>query len=830
MSDIRARISPALFAIAGAGCLLALAAGSPPSAAAPQTTTKILEVDALAVQDLTFLEPTGQVNSAHLSADGSLEALPSTIVVSEHVALRQNGVQIQAGAAWFPPLGGRFPAGKGRSTQVHWEVLIGGEVSATGTFSRAGVPSLAEWDDWFEDEGPYPHGQAELTNETLRMAFDLTGIAEAFDDGSNDISLRLSGSTYVWRNGWTPDDWMHTPTEKKYLDAIDVNPATVGVGIPYSVWKDPTVDGIVLKHPAFFTVVLWCRNDARAQYGGNQLQYENPTIVTAGGAGTLWPVASPYGENQRGVRSRSNQHEGTHPPDRVRVLPDFAPISIDVFYRHWDLRKNGGRVYASYRGLPPTVLDCVQDGQEEEAPGAPAGNPFKGLGAPAVKPKRSAVAPGPRAKPGEIPFPKPVNDTARSRIVSLLMGQPTLEFDASADENDQWLCHECLTSGDEVEIQFEYRDIFGRYFADTIALTVPDSFDLDAPDTLELRQPLLELVAADQVLDPIIGGELVALDLASAAFGILRPVPGLAVADQDGDEFGDTDDRGRVLFAVPQETVLRLVVTDPLVRFLPLALPATPPLHVHLTHHEIEPGQWRDNRMVVWLTPGFADGRLHAAAGRIDDRDGVLVPRIGAVSDIGLEDVLGADWETLDGEPVAPAAVGPWGATPRDDLGYLPALFALSSPPAGPPGDAKSDPAFQAALQAIIAAGGARLHVATADGRLHSLDVLLEPGGATSVEPTTPPAVLALQAVPNPFNPGTTLSFDLPRAGHVRLEIYRIDGQRVATLIDGALAAGPHSKVWSGRDDRGLGVASGIYLARLSAAGMQRTQKIVMVR
>lgn len=63
---------------------------------------------------------------------------------------------------------------------------------------------------------------------------------------------------------------------------------------------------------------------------------------------------------------------------------------------------------------------------------------------------------------------------------------------------------------------------------------------------------------------------------------------------------------------------------------------------------------------------------------------------------------------------------------------------------------------------------------------------------------------------PNPFNPSTTIPFDLPRAGKVSLVVYDVSGREVATLIDRWEPAGGHATRWNAG-----GLASGLYLARL---------------
>jgi hypothetical protein len=83
---------------------------------------------------------------------------------------------------------------------------------------------------------------------------------------------------------------------------------------------------------------------------------------------------------------------------------------------------------------------------------------------------------------------------------------------------------------------------------------------------------------------------------------------------------------------------------------------------------------------------------------------------------------------------------------------------------------------------------------------------------------------------PNPFNPQTTLRFDLPEAGRVRLEVYDVAGRLVRVLVDGERAAGSNEVVWDGRDDGGKAVGSGTYLARLSFNGRMETVRMGLVR
>ena len=82
-----------------------------------------------------------------------------------------------------------------------------------------------------------------------------------------------------------------------------------------------------------------------------------------------------------------------------------------------------------------------------------------------------------------------------------------------------------------------------------------------------------------------------------------------------------------------------------------------------------------------------------------------------------------------------------------------------------------------------------------------------------------------LTTYPNPFNPTATISFSLPQAGDVRLEVFNIVGQKVATLVESQMEAGEHSVVWNAGD-----MASGVYLYRLQARGINITRKMALMK
>lgn len=83
---------------------------------------------------------------------------------------------------------------------------------------------------------------------------------------------------------------------------------------------------------------------------------------------------------------------------------------------------------------------------------------------------------------------------------------------------------------------------------------------------------------------------------------------------------------------------------------------------------------------------------------------------------------------------------------------------------------------------------------------------------------------------PNPFNPSTTVGFKVGRSAEYRATVYNARGERVTVLWNGLLDAGRHELTWSGRDDRGRSVASGLYFLELTGDGLRRTHKMALLK
>lgn len=112
------------------------------------------------------------------------------------------------------------------------------------------------------------------------------------------------------------------------------------------------------------------------------------------------------------------------------------------------------------------------------------------------------------------------------------------------------------------------------------------------------------------------------------------------------------------------------------------------------------------------------------------------------------------------------------------------------------------------------------------DGTIHRsnpIEVIL---GARFVLPTE----FASAVFPNPFNPSTTISYDLPAEAQVSIVIYDAIGQEVRQLVDKSHAAGRYSIQWDAKDQIGRNVGSGVYIAKVKAGTFNSTQKMLLLK
>ena len=109
--------------------------------------------------------------------------------------------------------------------------------------------------------------------------------------------------------------------------------------------------------------------------------------------------------------------------------------------------------------------------------------------------------------------------------------------------------------------------------------------------------------------------------------------------------------------------------------------------------------------------------------------------------------------------------------------------------------------------------------------------VLSQGTGVESKDRNLKPLTIKLaQNFPNPFNPTTTISFDLPAAAQVEVNIFNAAGQKIRTLVNSGMNAGTHQIEWEGRNDTGQKVTSGVYLYQLKTNNYAKVMKMILAK
>ena len=110
-----------------------------------------------------------------------------------------------------------------------------------------------------------------------------------------------------------------------------------------------------------------------------------------------------------------------------------------------------------------------------------------------------------------------------------------------------------------------------------------------------------------------------------------------------------------------------------------------------------------------------------------------------------------------------------------------------------------------------------------------ALDIQMPPS-AIPDEPLPGPETFGLSNYPNPFNPSTTITYELAKAGRTRLAVYNLRGQMVNILSDEQQSSGTHKIVWDGQDSHGRSLSSGVYLLKLETDGKTALHRMMLVK
>ena len=119
----------------------------------------------------------------------------------------------------------------------------------------------------------------------------------------------------------------------------------------------------------------------------------------------------------------------------------------------------------------------------------------------------------------------------------------------------------------------------------------------------------------------------------------------------------------------------------------------------------------------------------------------------------------------------------------------------------------------------------------TVDYTIYGIDQEIISRGMQNIELNAVPEEYALHYnYPNPFNPVTTMLYDLPETGHARLIIYDLLGREVHVLIDKVMDPGYYSTQWNGRNSHGQMVGAGVYLYQIQSNGFIQTRKMLLLK
>jgi hypothetical protein len=125
--------------------------------------------------------------------------------------------------------------------------------------------------------------------------------------------------------------------------------------------------------------------------------------------------------------------------------------------------------------------------------------------------------------------------------------------------------------------------------------------------------------------------------------------------------------------------------------------------------------------------------------------------------------------------------------------------------------------------------------IAYEDGdSLQNWIVMVEGNGLTGIKVNPGQQVLESymlhQNFPNPFNPSTTISYQLTKTEKISIKVYDMLGKEVKTLVNGVVNSGTHTAVWNGTNNAGSQVASGIYLYTLQVGKYKLNKRMTLMR
>ncbi|MBS3946137.1 MAG: T9SS type A sorting domain-containing protein [Melioribacter sp.] len=109
-------------------------------------------------------------------------------------------------------------------------------------------------------------------------------------------------------------------------------------------------------------------------------------------------------------------------------------------------------------------------------------------------------------------------------------------------------------------------------------------------------------------------------------------------------------------------------------------------------------------------------------------------------------------------------------------------------------------------------------------------DPLSKPNPTSITEEVITNRYVLYNNYPNPFNPSTTIAFEIPKSEFVSLQIFSINGELIKTILQESLNAGRYEKSWNGEDEYGNQVVSGIYFYRIKAGHFENSRRMILLK
>jgi hypothetical protein len=180
------------------------------------------------------------------------------------------------------------------------------------------------------------------------------------------------------------------------------------------------------------------------------------------------------------------------------------------------------------------------------------------------------------------------------------------------------------------------------------------------------------------------------------------------------------------------------------------------------------------------------------------------------------------------------SVVAPYGdiVALHDNHAFIPTVSALDIATSDPFYDVAGDPDLLSHIpfDDYYAPIANEPHVTvTPDNATWLLDEIDPPSTAVR-DGAAPSALSSLTTAPNPFGDATSVRWQLAGAARVRVDVFDVQGRRVATLLDEARPSGAGEVRWTGHDHRGTAVAGGVYFVRVQARGETITRRVVRIR